>query len=147
MGEVLGLVANVFAVASLTIQLGDSLRKACEFWESIEDAALDICRISMDLRLLEDMTHSIHEEKTVGAMGRAQERLASQVLEQAKNDIDKLGTLVSGLAIAIYPEQRKMSRQWGMVRIVLKEKKTARVKGYIDNARSALFIFQQSRKL
>jgi len=75
MAEVLGFVASVFSVASLAIQLGDSLQKACDFWDSIEDGPDDIRRVSAELRLLANFFHMLQYEHSSGSIDPVHEQL------------------------------------------------------------------------
>lgn len=145
MAEVLGVVASAFSVASLAVQLGDSLQKAYEFWESIEDGPEDIRRISTELRLLANFLRMIQYEQTSGAMDPAQEELVRSALQIAKQDIDELAVTISELARAVGPNQKRLRQKWGRVRIVLKESKIAKMRGYIEGAKSILNLLQASR--
>ena len=44
--------ASGIAVVSLAIQLGDSVKKLCEFWASVKEAPDDVRAITADLQLL-----------------------------------------------------------------------------------------------
>lgn len=55
----LSVAASGFAVASLAIQLADSLHKARIFWSSIRDASDDIREISSDLKLPSDILNQV----------------------------------------------------------------------------------------
>lgn len=145
MAEAFGLAASVLSVASLAIQLGDSLQKAYEFWESIEDGPDDIRRISTELRWLANFLGQIQREHNSGAIDPLQEQLVKGALEIAKRDVDALAGVISELSRAIGPDQTKTRKRWGRVRIVLKGGTMAKMKGYIESSKSILNLLQTSR--
>lgn len=138
MAEAFGLAASVLSVASLAIQLGDSLQKAYEFWESIEDGPDHIRRLSSELRFLANIFYSIPLEDHSGL----QEQLVKSSLELAKKDIDELASLISELARAIGPNQTRMKRRWGRVKIVLKSGTIAKMRGYIESSKNILILLE-----
>jgi len=145
MAEVLGLTASVFSVVSLAIQLGDSLRIACEFWDSIEDGPDDIRRISMELRLLANILYQIHREHEDGAVDRVQEQMIKDALAIAKTDIDGLAVIITDLSRKIGPGQNGLKRKWGRIQVVLKGGKITKLKAYIESAKSILTLLQSTR--
>lgn len=145
MAEALGLTASVFSVVSLAIQLGDSLRIACDFWDSIEDGPNDIRRLSMELRLLANILDQIKCEHEAAADSRVQEQMIKDALELARRDIDELAKIVTELSRAIRPDQKTLRRKWGRVQIVLQGGKITKLKGYIDSAKSILNLLQSTR--
>jgi len=145
MAEALGLAASVFSVASLAIQLGDSLQKACEFWDSITEGPDDIRRISTELRLLANIIQMLEREDKAGMLDRAQEQLIKGALELAQRDINELANLVTDLSRATGPGQKNIRWTWGRVQIVLKAGKMSKLKAYIESAKSILNLLQASR--
>jgi len=143
--EAVGVTASIISIATLAVQLGDTLRKAAEFWESFEDAPADIRRISAELRLLINVLNTIrHRHETVedqdGLEGCIQE-----ALKLAKQDIDKLAGLVSELARFTGPGNGQMKRNWARVRIVLKRDKIVKFKGYVESAMRILSFLEMSQ--
>ena len=64
--EALSVGASGIAVASIAIQLAESVRKLCHFWISIKEAPEDIQAISIDLELLSAvLTQIAHESQHV----------------------------------------------------------------------------------
>jgi hypothetical protein len=49
----LSAAASAIAVVSLGVQIAESLRELCDFWDSIQEAPEDIKAILKDLRILE----------------------------------------------------------------------------------------------
>ena len=55
--------ASGIAVISLAIQLGDSIKKLCEFWTSVKEAPDDVRTITADLQLLSSLLTGIASEE------------------------------------------------------------------------------------
>ena len=55
--------ASGIAVVSLAIQLGDSVKKLCEFWASVKEAPDDVRAITADLQLLSSVLAGIASEE------------------------------------------------------------------------------------
>jgi hypothetical protein len=143
----LGLVTSAFSVISLAIQLGDSLRIACEFWESVEDGPDDIKRLSLELRLLANILYQIQRHHEMGDGDRVEEQMIRDALTLAKRDIDELAKIVTDLSRVIRPDQKSLRRKWGLIQIVLKGGKILKLKGYIESAKSILTLLQTTRAL
>lgn len=52
--------ASGIAVASITIQLADSIKKLIEFWDSVQNAPNNIRTVLQDLELLTSVLEDIH---------------------------------------------------------------------------------------
>ena len=55
--------ANGIAVIALAIQLGDSIKKLCEFWTSVKEAPDNVRAITADLQLLSSVLAGIASEE------------------------------------------------------------------------------------
>jgi hypothetical protein len=129
----------------LAIQIGDSLRVAIEFWDSIQDAPEELRRKSMQLRLLADYMVVIQYEHRAGQMDDFQEQLVKNALTMMKKDIDKLASVVSDLSQRMSSAQDGLRRQWGRIQIVLKEGKISRFRDHAESAISVLTLLQTGR--
>jgi hypothetical protein len=118
-------------VGLLAIQLGDSLQKAYEFWESIKDTPDHIRRLSSELRFRSNVFYSIPLEDRSGL----REQLVKSSLELAKKDIGELAGLISELARAIGPNQTR-------VKTVLKSGTLAKMRGYIESSKNILILLE-----
>ncbi|CZR54845.1 uncharacterized protein PAC_04729 [Phialocephala subalpina] len=150
----LGVAASVISIASFAIQLADSVQKACDFWESVQDGPEEIGRISLELRLLSNILRSIsheHKEQTQGRASRAQDTnrvqdsLVMEALNIAKRDINNLDIIVTQLSSMIGPGHGRTKRKWGQVKFALKSGKINKMKMCIESAKSTLTLLQSSR--
>lgn len=121
------------------------MHKACDFWESVEDAPDDINRLTRELKLLTIILKSISRELTSGGTNTAQDSIVMDVLKMANEDISELHIIATQLASKIDPARGKVRRKWGQIRIVLKSDKIKKMKGHIESAKSLLVVAQNSR--
>src|SRR5271170_3499633 len=131
--EPVGLTASVISIATLAVQLGDALRKAADFWESVEDAPANIRRISRELRLLVNVLSTIKHEYQTGRIQEAYEPMIKDALDLAKEDVDELATIISGLARQLGPANNRAKRQWGRIQIVLKGGKISKFRSSLES--------------
>lgn len=108
MAEVLGLVASVFSVVSLAIQLGENLRQACDFWDSIEDGPDDIRRISLELRMLANIVLQIRHAHSLDP---GQEQMLKDALMMVQSDINGLAIIITELSGKISPGRTSLKRK------------------------------------
>jgi hypothetical protein len=143
--EAVGLTASIISIATLVVQLADTLKKAAEFWDSFEGAPADIRRISRELRLITHILDTIQRQHEAALNPDVQDQWIKEALELAKQDIDELSQLVSELSRRIGPENGRLKRQWGRVRIILKNDKIEKFKANIESAKSILTLLQASQ--
>jgi hypothetical protein len=143
MAEAFAFAASVISVVSLAIQIGDSVRVAIEFWDSIQDAPEELRRVSMQLRLLADYMIIIQHEHRAGQIEGFQEQLVKNALTMMKEDIDKLASVVSDLSRR--SAQDGLRRHWGRMQVVLKEGKISRLRDHVESAISVLTLLQTGR--
>jgi N-terminal domain on NACHT_NTPase and P-loop NTPases len=143
--EPVGLTASIISIATLAVQLGDALRKAAEFWESVEDAPASIRRISRELRLLVNVLSTIKHKHQTGHIQEAYEPMIKDALDLAKEDVDELAMIISGLARQLGPANCRAKRQCGKIQIVLKGGKISKFRNSLENVKSILSLLQVSQ--
>lgn len=142
--EVVGSVASIIGIGTLAVQLGNTLNKAAEFWDSVQDAPTEIRRVSRELRLLAQSLNTIEYEYKIGSIQDVHERMVRDALDLAKGDVDELATLVSDLARRM-GNDGSIKRRWGRIKSVLKEEKVLKLKDNVESAKSILNLLRQSR--
>jgi hypothetical protein len=142
MAEIFGVAAGAISVASIAIQIADSLRIAIDFWEAVQHGHEKINRISTQLHILYDYMTEIQRECRNGQIQGIQEELFRNTLIMMKRDLDKLTDLVSSLMLDISPSQDSFSRKIRRVQIALKEGRLSRAKGYVESATNLLHLLQ-----
>lgn len=121
------------------------MQKACDFWESVEDAPDDINRLSRELRLLSIILRTISQDLNSGSSNTAHDSLVRDVLQMANEDISELHTVATQLTSKVDPVRGKVRRKWGQIRIVLKADKIKKMKSHVESAKSTLNVIQLSR--
>lgn len=142
MAEIFGIAAGAISIASIAIQIADSLRIAIDFWEAIQHGDEKINRISTQLHILYDYMTEIQREYRNGQIQGIQEELFRNTLIMMKQDLDKLTDLVSSLMLDISPSQDSFSKKIRRVQIALKEDRLSRAKGYVESATNLLHLLQ-----
>jgi hypothetical protein len=117
--EVLSSTSSVFAVLSLTIQLGDSVKKLCEFFQSIEEAPQYIVSIFNDLSIISSIAESIRREaETPGPHTRTLDT-SIRALSQCCDKAEQLKSLVSKYELVTYSSDRS-KRVWPACKVAWK---------------------------
>jgi len=145
MAEAFGVAAGVISVASLAIQIGDSLRIAIDFWEAVQHGPENLDRICTQLQVLYEYIAEIRREHQNGQIHGIQEELFKSTLVMMKRDLDKLTDLVSDLAQGIAPSQDSWNRKIGRVQMAMKEGAIKRAKEYVESATYLLHFLQSWR--
>ena len=143
--EPVGFTASIISIGTLVVQLADAVKKATEFWDSFEDAPADIRRISRELRLITNILDTIRRQQETALNLDVQDQWIKEALELAKQDVDELTQLVSKLSRLVGPENGRLKRQWGRVRLILKTDKIEKFKANIESVKGILTLLQTSQ--
>ena len=136
----IGVVASSFAVASLAIQLVDSLTKAHEFWSSIKDAPDDIQSLSFDLKLWSTLFAEIADE----AKHYPPNDLLATALKRCKFTVDSLTAILNEIEPGFSAESRRR-RSWAAFKTVVKARKVKKFQGTLERLNGTLQLVQQSQ--
>jgi hypothetical protein len=117
----------VSSASPLAFQIGDSLHKALDFWDSVKDGPEELDWVSTQLRLLADYMILVKQEYRTGAVEGIQEQLVKNTLVVMKRDIDKLAKIVSEPEVKIRPQHDGIRRTW-------KGGKIAKLQGHVESA-------------
>ncbi|KAL9036589.1 MAG: hypothetical protein Q9214_006064, partial [Letrouitia sp. 1 TL-2023] len=91
--EGLSATASGLAVASIAIQLADSVKKLHDFWNSIKDAPETVRVITNDLKLLSSVLADIASEAQHGEL----DVVLEDVLSACTTSVDALNIIVNDL--------------------------------------------------
>ncbi|KFZ12440.1 hypothetical protein V502_07075 [Pseudogymnoascus sp. VKM F-4520 (FW-2644)] len=102
MAEIFGVAAGAISVASIAIQIVDSLRIAIDFWEAVQHGHKKINRISTQLHILYDYMTEVQRECRNGQIqdsfsrkiGRVQIALKEGRLSRAKGYVESATNLL-----------------------------------------------------
>ncbi|QSZ36037.1 hypothetical protein DSL72_007161 [Monilinia vaccinii-corymbosi] len=142
----ISFTASIISLATLAVQLGDALRKAADFWESVQDAPSNIRRLSRELRLVANVFDAIRVEYEAGSVPTSFEKMLKEALELAKDDISQLSELISELSRKLSTSGGSVGKQWRKVQMALRASKLEKFKGDLESVKSTLNLLQASRQ-
>lgn len=138
--EGLSAAASSIAVVSLAVQLADSVKKLCNFWESIKEAPSDIKEISTDLELLSGVLTDIAcEAQHVGPNATL---LAS--LDACSFKVKRLVTLLNEIEPGFASTSSRV-RKWTAFKAVLKSGKLTKLQEALERLNGTLLLVQQNQ--
>jgi hypothetical protein len=135
--EVLGSASAVFAVASIAIQLGETIQSLVEFWKTVQNAPAEINSLFNELRCLSKVLEKVAEHN----LG---EELASSATYALLNCQTKIAELrkEAHAAAANLSSHSSYKRKWSAVQITLKKAQLDSLRNALENAKSTILIFQ-----
>lgn len=136
--------SGIISIATLAVQLGDALRKAAEFWETVQDAPSDIRRLSRELRLVANVFHAIQVDYEAGTVPTNSEKMLTEALTLAKEDVDQLSELISDLTRKLSLANGSLGKQWRKVQMALKASKVEKFRNNLQNVKSVIPLLQAS---
>jgi hypothetical protein len=161
MAEVLGVVASGISVASLAIQIFDSIQRIKEFCRLVRDAPKDLEYIADDLSIINSLLPQVdriasalntssaagletvqYDSKDSGD-GRL---LIQRSISHCKVAVDALDKLVSDLQMLLSANQ-SLPRRWHSFRAVRRKDEIESVKREIESAKSTLNLVIDFRSL
>lgn len=138
--EGLSVAASGIAVVSIAFQLAESVKKLCDYWNSIKEAPEDIEAISMDLELLSSiLTQIAHEAQHV--------ELDSNLVPALNGCWGKIKTLTT-LLNEMEPGFASTSlrvRKWTALKAVLKRGQLMKFQGALESLKCTLLLVQHNQ--
>lgn len=129
------VAAGVIGVASLAIQLADSVKKLSDFWKSVEEAPLDIQTIIADLDCLSLVLSEIANE--------AQQNQPNTTLEKVLNvcnaNVKALNSIIHQFEPGFSSTKYRV-RKWTAIKSVLKREKIERFSVTLDRLNTILIL-------
>ena len=136
----LSAAASGIAVAGIAIQLADSVKKLCDFWDSVKDAPHDIRIISTDLRLLSDILAEIAHE---GQYSQPDTTIAS-VLDGCWNYVNRLTALLDKIEPG-FASRSSYVRKWTAIKAAIKSGQLAKFQEALNRVKCSLLLVQNCR--
>ena len=128
------VASGVVGIVSLAVQLGDSIKRFCDFVESVRDAPQELLALQKKLYVVKTLLHDVRNEKV--SVDTGSETVANALLEcdqSLQSLLEIASTFASGLT-----SQSKSSRTWSALKAVQKSKKTKRLLNKLHHAISIL---------
>jgi hypothetical protein len=140
--ELLGLAASSISIASLAIQLADSIQKLKAFCDTVKDAPNDLQLVVAEVEVLslglEEIVEYLKVHERAGPRTAALPPAVSKSLWLCQVSADGLRTLVRGLEQSM--GERKMR---GAIKIAFRKEKIERMKNRLQSAKLTLLIANQ----
>jgi len=106
----IGEASSIIAIVSLAIQLGDSIKKFCNFWESIQEAPREVRIISRDLSIVSDVLEDIRQEAESSRPYSRTLSASLAALEQCTDSLETLQELIDGLEPGFSSQEWKIRK-------------------------------------
>ncbi|MCJ1389076.1 hypothetical protein MMC18_001930 [Xylographa bjoerkii] len=127
--------SGVMAVASLALQLVDSVKQLYDFWESVREAPSSITGLVEDLKIFSAMLEELqHDEEIFGP-----QKVTLLALESCRV---KVNTLHALLQPAGFNSTSKVVRKWTSLKAVLRRDKLERFRCILQEAHNTLMSAQ-----
>lgn len=137
--EVVGAASGVIAIASIAIQLAETIQEIVEFGKAVQDAPADICALFQDLEVLRSALLQIHRTSSrIGIDG-----VTETVLKECERKIYKLKAELQP-SISNLKSNKLARRKWSALKITLKRGKIESLQKVIEHAKSTLILIQNN---
>ena len=138
--EGLSAAASGIAVISVAVQLAESFKKLCDFWESMKGAPEDIRAISVDLEILSNVLIQIaHETQHVEP-----DATLIAALNGCYVKVKLLNTILNGIEPG-FSSKKSHVRQWTAIKAVLKHGELVKFQVSLDRLKATLLVVQQNQ--
>lgn len=131
--------ASIIAVVSIAVQLADSIKKQCDFWESIKAAPHEVQTIIADLDLLGFVLRDIAAEAGLGQSDATLEK----VLRGCGQKLQELDSIFDMLQSGFSSTKRTV-RKWTALKSVLKWDKIKQFQTTLDRLKCTLMLVLQN---
>ena len=137
--EVLASASSVIAVASITIELANSIQKLVAFGKAVKNAPENVASLFKELELLSsvlDDCHHINQTLTFNSND-------TKILETCVSRISQLQSLINGAGVNLTSNNR-WKRTWDAFKITLKDREIVAIQASIRDAKATLHIVLQN---
>jgi hypothetical protein len=134
-----GAISIGMGIASLAIQIGDSILKFKEFWDSVKEAPEEVQWLIEEIQTLSNVLSEMGLNDTSGEVPLIRPEYMAKCLELCQKSADILETLLGELAVEI----RKRKRVGGF-KAVLKKGTIERLKERLKSAQFMLMLSNQT---
>jgi hypothetical protein len=131
----LGVAASGIGIASLAIQVGDSILKLKSFWEAVKEAPEDIKHLIDEIEILSLVLSEIGKESDEGEEPPIASALASKCQELCRGGLGALQDVVHELG-----SEMKKRKRVGSVKAVLKKETVDKLKDRLRSAQLLLML-------
>ena len=134
------VVGGVIGVASLAIQLGDSLKKLCDFWSAVEGAPEEVGFMMADMRLLSNVLAEIASE----SQHLEFDATMAAILISCTTKVGHLLTILDEINPGLTSKSSRI-RSWTAFKATLKAEKIKKFRETLEHVKSTLLLAQQNQ--
>ena len=139
----IGEASSIIAVVSLAIQFGDSIKKFCDFWDSIQEAPREVRIISGDLSIVSDVLEDIRQEAESSRPYSRSLSTSLAALKQCADSLETLQELIDGLEPGFSSQEWKR-RKWTAFKTAWKGEKIRRFQDGLRDMKLTLILARQN---
>ncbi|PVH85033.1 hypothetical protein DL98DRAFT_63478 [Cadophora sp. DSE1049] len=138
----LSVTSGAIAVVSLAIQIGNGIKKLCDFWDSVQDSPKDVRTIIKQLNIISHIIDEIREE--AGSLQPYSRALSSThaALDSCAESIQTLEEMIAesqpGLAC-----RKRPRRTWAAIKFAWNGDKLKKCQGVLGEMKSTLILATQ----
>ncbi|KAL2070291.1 hypothetical protein VTL71DRAFT_13317 [Oculimacula yallundae] len=142
--EGLSAASGAFAVVSLAIQIGASLKRLCDFWESVQDGSKDIRIVANDLHIMSYIMEDIRDAGTRDM--RPQNRAMSTTLAALRGCVESIETLQEVLNEhqTGFSSSKRSKKTWAAFRVAWNGDKLKRYQDILSRMKMTLILARQT---
>jgi len=135
MAEVLGLAASGISIATLTVQIANSVAKLKSYWDELKEVPEDVRLLVEEIEDLQLLLSDIEADQRRNPISSTvlDTNSASRCLEHCKRGADRLKELTDDLGVDIMASNRFRSK-WASARVILKKDKIEKYKSRLERA-------------
>jgi hypothetical protein len=141
--EVLSGVSSALAVISLAIEVGDRIKKLCDFWDSIQEAPQNIRTIAKDLSIISTVLEDIRDEARSARPFSKALSASFAALEQCQESLGLLQSLVQEVEPG-FESERKRVRKWSAFKAVWKGDRIRKFRQELLDVKMTLILARQN---
>lgn len=139
----LSAVSGSFAVVSLAVQIGSSIKKLCDFWEAMQESPNDVRIIVNDLNVISSIIADIHDEASTA---RPQTRALSSshaALDACASSTEMLEAMLSGHQPGLDSAKRS-KRTWAAAKVAWNGDKMKKYLDILGQMKMSLLLARQN---
>ncbi|KAH7360439.1 hypothetical protein BKA65DRAFT_547156 [Rhexocercosporidium sp. MPI-PUGE-AT-0058] len=138
----LSVASGAIAVVSLALQIGNGIKKLCDFWDSVQDSPKEIRTIVKDLNIISNIIDDIREE---AATSRPYSRALTSslaALDACADSIQTLEEMIAGSQPGL--ASKKSKRTWAAVRFAWNADRLRKYQDVLCQMKMTLILARQN---
>lgn len=125
-------------VVPLAVQLADTVKKLCEFWNSVKEAPKEIETATNYLKLLQSILCSIADE----AQYTKPDTILTHALEDCHKKVDSLVSTLEDIEPG-FASTKARTRKWTAVKTAFMDTKLKKFQDIVESLKSTILLAQQ----